>query len=92
MVIKTYRRHRCESQHRTYRTFLKCAIRRLEWVMGDGQFAVIAWCGVPTVTLHKRLEDARDAWETVNATGCGGRCSRRHEIVRLDRGGRHGER
>lgn len=79
--MKIYRNHRCESQHRTAVTFLKCAIRRLEWVHGTGDLALIAWCKVPTITLYEATDHALAAKEMIDATGCGGRCHGDHEIV-----------
>lgn len=81
--MKMYRNHRCESQHRTERTFIKCAIGRLAWVHGIGDLALIAWCRVPTVTLHSDAANAKKAMEVIDGTGCGGRCTGRHEIVRV---------
>lgn len=81
--MKTYRNHRCTSQHRTPRAFVKCAIKRLEWVQGDGHLALIAWCKVPTVTLHTDMATALSAKQMIDGTGCGGRCQNRHEIVQV---------
>lgn len=81
--MKIYRNHRCFSQHRTTRTFIKCAIRRLEWVHGTGNLALIAWCRVPTVTLYSDVTDAESAKRMIDGGGCGGGCNRRHEIVRV---------
>ena len=81
--MKVYWRHRCTSLHRTPRTFLRCAIRRLEWVHGTGDIALIAWCSVPTITLHETTEAAESVRELIDAGGCGGRCHRQHDIVRI---------
>ena len=82
--MKTYRQHKCTAHHRTERTFLKCAIPRAAWVSGHGQFALIAWCRVPTITLHQQLDDAEESKATIDSTGCGGACKRRHEIIRIE--------
>ncbi|MGO1385741.1 MAG: hypothetical protein ACTHU1_13275 [Arachnia sp.] len=79
--MKTYRNHNCTARHRSHRTAARCMIPRSAWILGTGPFAVIAWCGVPTITLHSNPDEARAALETVDATGCGGRCQRRHELV-----------
>lgn len=81
--MKTYTRHECERQHRTVRTFLRCAIKRLEWVHGRGDIACIAWCRVPTVQLFTTAEDAENARHMIDTTGCGGRCTGRHDVVRV---------
>lgn len=82
--MKTYRRHRCRRQHKTAETFLKCAIRNLEWVAGDGNFALIAWCSVPTITLHPTLSEADEALLNLNKIVCGHACTGRHEVVYID--------
>jgi hypothetical protein len=58
--------------------------QRAAWIAGNGPFAVLAWCGVTSVTLHADAEAATRALEIVDGTGCGGRCVGRHELVRLD--------
>src|SRR5688572_7354114 len=82
--MKTYSRHNCSSAHRTYKKFAECAIRRVEWVEGEGPIALIAWCRVPTVTLHETMESAESAKRSIDETACGGFCVRNHEIVRLN--------
>ncbi|GAB3389175.1 hypothetical protein GCM10027568_11050 [Humibacter soli] len=84
MVVKVYRRHRCGSTHRTAATFIRCAIRRLEWVHGSGEYALIAWCKAPTVTLFASVSDAERQKEVIDQLACGGSCKRHHEIVAID--------
>jgi hypothetical protein len=62
---------------------MRCAIPRAAWVDGIGNFALIAWCDVPTVTLWKELAAAENQKAIIDRTGCGGRCSGRHQIVRV---------
>ena len=81
--MKTYTSHRCNKAHRSYRTFMECAIPRAAWVRGDGAFAVIAWCRVPSVELHPDLESAEAAKASIDQSACGGKCVRNHEIVRV---------
>ena len=81
--MKIYRRHNCEAQHRTPRALMKCAVPRAAWVAGSGEFALIAWCGEPTITLWGRAAEAEEQREMLAGTGCGGRCTRRHEVVRV---------
>lgn len=78
-----YRRHRCEKRHRTARTFMKCAIRRAAWVQGEGPYALIAWCGVPTVTLYESRELAEFFEEQIDRYACGHLCKGDHIIVRV---------
>ena len=82
--MKVYRRHNCGRHHRTWTALAHCMFQRAAWIAGDGPFAVIAWCGVTSVTLHPDVGTAELALETVDGTGCGGRCTGRHELVRLD--------
>lgn len=81
--MKTYRNHRCKSHHKSESTFLRCAFPTLAWVQGDGHYAVIAWCRTPTVTLWSSATLAQAALTELDALRCGGRCTGRHEIVRI---------
>lgn len=81
--MKVYSRHYCEAHHRTERTFLKCALRRLEWVHGRGDIALIAWCKYVTVTLYGSVADAEKAKTWIDNGGCGGGCHKSHDIVRI---------
>ncbi|SLH43741.1 Uncharacterised protein [Mycobacteroides abscessus subsp. massiliense] len=89
--IKTYRHHRCERKHRSEAAFIKCALgHQIAWVVGAGQYATISWCNgrhhrnhYVTVVLAESLGDARKAMAAIDTTGCGGRCQRKHEIVRI---------
>jgi hypothetical protein len=83
--MKVYRRHNCTRSHRSARTFMKCAIPKAAWIVGRGDYASIAWCDVPTVELYATQEDAERAKATIDRTGCGGRCQRRHEVVQIKR-------
>lgn len=77
--------HYCRRVHRTFTALAHCMFPRAAWIAGDGgPFAVVAWCGVTSVTLHGDAEAATAALVAVGATGCGGRCTRDHELVRLD--------
>jgi hypothetical protein len=81
--VKTYRRHGCERRHRTYLTLAKCIWRRAGWIAGEGPFAVLAWCRVLTVTLHATHDGALESKRIIDLSACGGRCTGRHEIIRL---------
>lgn len=82
--MKAYRRHRCTSMHRTFNKLMRCMLPRAAWVHGEGQFALIAWCRVTTVTLWSTAEEAHKAREFIDGAGCGGRCTGRHEVVKLE--------
>jgi len=82
--MKVYRRHPCGRRHRTWRALAGCMFQRAAWIAGDGPYAVLAWCGVTSVTLHPDETAAAQALEVVDGSGCGGRCTRDHELVRLD--------
>ena len=57
--------------------------KRGAWIDGDGRFAVLAHCRVLTVSLWERKEEAARARAGIDHFGCGGACSRNHEIVDL---------
>ena len=82
--MKVYRRHNCGRHHRTWTALAHCMFQRAAWIAGNGPFAVIAWCGVTSVTLHPDVGTAEHALEVVDGTGCGGRCVRHHDLVRLE--------
>jgi protein involved in temperature-dependent protein secretion len=82
--VKIYRRHNCERSHRTYRTLARCMFPRAAWIAGEeGPIALLAWCDVLTVTLHQDYDAALEAKRIIDYSACGGRCTGRHEIVRL---------
>lgn len=57
-----------------------------EWITGNGRYASVAMCQVPTVLLHESLDDAEKAWDRINRTGCGGFCHRDHWVWNLQTG------
>lgn len=79
--MKTYREHGCGKHHRSVPTFLRCAIPRAAWISGSGEFAVIVWCGTPTVSLYLAREEALDAHRQLDEFGCGAHCTSRHALV-----------
>jgi hypothetical protein len=84
--VKVYRRPNCARRYRSYSTLAKCVWPRAAWIAGQGPFAVVAWCDVLTVTLHQDHAAALEAKRITDASACGGRCTGRHEIVRLEQG------
>jgi hypothetical protein len=73
---------------------MKCVMPRAFWVKGDGDYAVIAWCGEDrergrvvrkgTVYLYPTLEAAERSKAGIDRISCGGKCMHQHEIVRLE--------
>ena len=64
---------------------------RALWVEGQGRYATLAHCGGLTVELHRTQAEAQQALDVINATGCGHRCSRNHELVVLPEEGPSGQ-
>ena len=81
--MKTYRNHYCSARHRTFPTLAKCLWPRAEWIIGNGPVALLAHCGVLTVSLYPNRDELQPALDMINRTGCGHRCGRRHEIIQL---------
>lgn len=81
--MKTYRQHPCDRRHRSYRTTAACMFKRAAWISGEGPYALLAWCGTLTVTLHESETAARGTLTALNRTACGHRCSARHEVVQI---------
>jgi hypothetical protein len=69
----------------------RCCWPKTVWVQGDGPFATVSRCvsarpryaGYVSVQLHQTEADARDALDVIGRSGCGGVCSRDHEIYVL---------
>lgn len=57
--------------------------KKAEWIQGDGQFALLAWCRVLTVTLWPTIAEAEENKKFIDEMGCGGGCTRNHEIIDL---------
>ena len=57
--------------------------KKAEWIQGDGQFALLAWCRVLTVTLWSTMVEAEEKKKFIDKMACGGGCTRNHEIVDL---------
>lgn len=81
--MKTYSRHYCERQHRSYRTVAKCLWPRAHWIAGSGPYATVAYCRALTVELWPDRDAAELAMRTMAVTGCGGACGKRHDLIRL---------
>lgn len=57
--------------------------KEAEWITGNGQFALLAWCRVLTVTLWSTMAEAEENKKFIDEMACGGGCTRNHEIVDL---------
>ena len=75
------RRCRCSEPHASYSDFADKHWKEAEWISGDGPYALLAHCGVLTVTLHPTERKAEESKALIDRTGCGSGCGRRHEIV-----------
>lgn len=86
---------RCGRYHRSWHTLARCRWSPLLWVSGnppaDGPcYATVSRCAHPrfrtaqtTVCLWQTLAEADAAMKMIGATGCGGACSRDHELVEM---------
>jgi hypothetical protein len=81
---KVYKRHYCTRQHRSHRAVAACIWPRHEWIIGDGAYACLAWCGTLTITLWRTAEAAYEARRACDRTGCGHACYGRHEVIMID--------
>lgn len=78
-----YRRHNCDRRHRLYRAMANCIWPRAHWIIGEGPYASVSHCRGTTVELHQTAESAEKAKRTIDASACGGACSRRHKVIAL---------
>lgn len=81
---KTYSRHYCQRQHRSFRTLAQCIWPRAAWISGDAALALVSYCGaVTTVSLHRSIDDAECSRVHIDRGGCGHACVKHHELIRL---------
>lgn len=98
--FKKYRRHNCKRKHRTYLTLARCVWKNAIWVRpfegGDNsaeyRFALVTNCRKPymrgdqrTVSLWLSAEMVKRQKTFIDRFGCGGGCSRVHEIIELEK-------
>ena len=82
--MKVRRQHNCTSKHRSYARMAWCVWRRAVWIIGDAAFGCVSSCpGGVTVELYSTADAAQAAKDRIDATGCGSRCVRRHEVIQL---------
>lgn len=71
----------------TNKTWLKEAKRRwgkqVRDIQGDGQFALLSRCRALAVYLYSTRNEAEENKKFIDEIGCGGCCSRAHEIIDL---------
>ena len=81
----TYSKHYCTRGHKSYSTFARCIWgKRAHWVIGEGPYALLAWCGGLTVSLHDTEDSALSDKAMIDKTGCGGHCNNDHRVLRLE--------
>jgi len=59
--------------------------KSIDWIMGDGRYALVANCQNFTIKLYDTSEDALEAREGLNVLGCGSNCIKEHFVVDLDK-------
>ena len=57
--------------------------RKAEWIQGDGQYALLAWCMALAVTLYPTRAEAEKEKKFIDTSACGVNCIGDHEIVDL---------
>ena len=57
--------------------------KKAVWIDGDGQFALLAWCKVLTVTLWSTRAKTEEQKKVIDELACGGGCTGNHEIIDL---------
>jgi hypothetical protein len=53
-------------------------------IAGNGQFAVVTHCRQTTVALWDNEEEAREAYNMIAKSGCCGKCTRDHRLIKMD--------
>ena len=81
--MTTWTTCRCRRSHKSARGFLRCKLPALKWCTGAGDWALIAWCGNPTITLWPTHTEAADMGNLLHAIRCGRSCRGAHEIVHI---------
>ncbi len=57
--------------------------KKAAWINYDGQYALLAWCKVLTVTLWLTMAKAEENKKFIDEMACGGGCTGNHEIIDL---------
>jgi hypothetical protein len=66
-----------------YKAIVKRRFKKIEWITGNGPFALLAHCRVLTITLWPTMELAEETKKRIDEMCCGGKCIRDHEIIDL---------
>lgn len=82
-VVTLIHRCRTHTKHRATRARALCEWPRAHWIAGEGEWALLAHCGVLTVSLHNTWQAAESDRADLDKHGCGHRCHGAHEVVRL---------
>lgn len=68
------------------KTYLQRAKKKwphAEWIVGNGRFALLAYCDVLTITLWPTYEEAIKSKAFIDKAACGHACYKNHEIIDL---------
>src|SRR5262245_30936390 len=75
----------CGRHHQLWRRAAECRWEDAAWVAGQGPWASVARClRATTVMLFPTLEEAYEAKQAIDHTGCGGMCAGRHLVVHVE--------
>lgn len=69
------------------KTYVTEARRRwpaAEWIIGNGQYASVAYCNTTTVMLFRTQAEAERAKSFIDRLACGHACRVEHELVNLE--------
>lgn len=83
LAVPVWTEHPCRREHATERGFLRCKVPGLKWCTGRGPWALVAWCGSPTITLHGTETEAMDRASVLAATRCGSACRGAHQLIHI---------
>jgi len=75
--------HRCGRTHHGYQSLAECCWPEAAYLTGDGPFAVLARCGLLSVSLYPTRDEAQRRLRRLVADGCGRGCEGRHDLVDL---------
>jgi len=75
--------HGCGRTHRGYQSLAECCWPEAAFITGDGPHAVLARCGLLSVSLYPTPDEARRRLRRLEAEGCGRTCEGRHELADL---------
>ena len=59
--------------------------KEIDWIMGEGRYAVVANCQNFTISLHETRDIAKKSRGNIDVTGCGSNCIKEHFVIDLDK-------